>query len=123
LRRRTIPKSEEKLSAYITKSKKLNPSNFQKKIKIALLSNFTLDGLAEQVSEDALVYRDSNGVILNAGDTVVIIKDLPVKGAGFTAKQGVAVRNISLVPDDETHIEGRVNGVKIHLKTCFLKKS
>ncbi len=80
-------------------------------------------GLPEESDENALVHRDSNGVILNAGDTVVIIKDLPVKGAGFTAKQGTAVRNISLVHDDETHIEGRVNGVKIHLKTCFLKKS
>ena len=80
-------------------------------------------GLPQEEDEDALVYRDSNGVILNAGDTVVIIKDLPVKGAGFVAKQGVAVRNIGLVPGDETHIEGRVNGVKIQLKTCFLKKS
>jgi protein PhnA len=79
-------------------------------------------GLPDEVDENALVYRDANGVILNSGDTVVIIKDLPVKGAGFTAKQGVAVRNIGLVPNDETHIEGRVNGVKIHLKTCFLKK-
>jgi protein PhnA len=87
------------------------------------VKQWALDGLAEQVSEDALVYRDSNGVILNVGDTVVIIKDLPVKGAGFTAKQGTSVKNISLVPNDETHIEGRVNGVKIHLKTCFLKKS
>ena len=81
------------------------------------------DGLPEEDDEDALIYRDSNGVILSHGDTVVIVKDLPVKGAGFTAKQGTAVRNISLVPNDETHIEGRVNGVKIQLKTCFLKKS
>ncbi|MBT3280674.1 MAG: PhnA domain protein [Campylobacteraceae bacterium] len=81
------------------------------------------DGLPDEPDEDALIYRDSNGVILNAGDTVVIVKDLPVKGAGFVAKQGVAVRNIGLVPGDETHIEGRVNGVKVHLKTCFLKKS
>jgi protein PhnA len=80
-------------------------------------------GLSEESDEDSLVYKDVNGVILNHGDTVTIIKDLPVKGAGFTAKQGTAVRNISLVPNDETHIEGRVNGVKIHLKTCFLKKS
>ncbi len=80
-------------------------------------------GLPEEEDEDALVYRDSNGVVLAHGDTVVVIKDLPVKGAGFTAKQGTAVRNISLVPNDETHIEGRVNGVKIQLKTCFLKKS
>ena len=81
------------------------------------------DGLDSEEDDDTLIYRDSNGVILNHGDTVVIIKDLPVKGAGFTAKQGTAVRNISLVRTDETLIEGRVNGVKIQLKTCFLKKS
>ncbi len=80
------------------------------------------DGIEED-DEDALIYRDSNGVILEKGDTVVILKDLPVKGAGFTAKQGTAVRNISLARGDETHIEGRVNGVKVQLKTCFLKKS
>jgi protein PhnA len=80
------------------------------------------EGLPEEKDPNAPIYRDSNGVELNAGDTVVIIKDLPVKGAGFTAKQGTAVRNISLVHGDPTHIEGRVNGVKIHLKTCFLKK-
>ncbi|MBU0720026.1 PhnA domain-containing protein [bacterium] len=72
---------------------------------------------------DALVYRDSNGVVLNAGDTVVIIKDLDVKGTGFVAKRGTAVRNIGLVPNDAEHIEGRVNGVKIHILTKFLKKS
>ena len=70
-----------------------------------------------------IIHKDSNGVVLNAGDTVTIIKDLEVKGAGFTAKRGTAVRNISLPSDDETHIEGRVNGVKIMLKTEFLKKS
>ncbi len=73
--------------------------------------------------EDALVYKDANGVILNAGDTVVITKDLDVKGTGFTAKRGTAVRNIGLVHGDAEHIEGRVNGVKIHILTKFLKKS
>lgn len=73
-------------------------------------------------SKNKKVYKDANGVILNDKDTVCIIKDLPVKGAGFIAKQGTQVKNISLVADDETHIEGRVNGVKIHIKTCFLKK-
>lgn len=65
---------------------------------------------------------DSNGVELLAGDTVIIIKDLDVKGAGFTAKRGTAVRNISLTSNPE-QIEGRVNGTKIVLLTCFLKKS
>ncbi len=74
-------------------------------------------------NEDALVYKDANGVVLQAGDTVVITKDLDVKGTGFTAKRGTAVRNIGLVPNDPEHIEGRVNGVKIHILTKYLKKS
>ncbi|MBD3790357.1 MAG: PhnA domain-containing protein [Campylobacterales bacterium] len=69
-----------------------------------------------------IVVRDCNGNLLNEGDSVSIIKDLPVKGAGFTAKQGTTVKNIHLVAEDPTHIEGRVNGVKIFLKTEFLKK-
>lgn len=74
-------------------------------------------------SEEKLVYKDANGVTLQAGDTVVITKDLDVKGTGFTAKRGTAVRNIGLVANDSEHIEGRVNGVKIHILTKFLKKS
>ncbi len=73
-------------------------------------------------SEEAIKHVDSNGVVLQAGDTVTIIKDLEVKGAGFTAKRGTAVRNISLT-DNPEHIEGRVNGVKIVILTKFLKKS
>ena len=73
--------------------------------------------------EEKLVYKDANGVVLQAGDTVVITKDLDVKGTGFTAKRGTAVRNIGLVASDAEHIEGRVNGVKIHILTKFLKKS
>ena len=65
---------------------------------------------------------DSNGAVLQAGDTVTLIKDLVVKGANFTAKRGTAVRNISLTGNPE-QIEGRVNGTRIVLLTCFLKKS
>ncbi len=43
---------------------------------------------------------------LTAGDTVVIIKDLNVKGTSFTAKRGTAVSAISLVADNVEHIEG-----------------
>ncbi len=74
-------------------------------------------------NEEKLIYKDSNGVTLRVGDTVVITKDLDVKGAGFTAKRGTAVRNIGLVSNDSEHIEGRVNGVKIHILTKFLKKT
>jgi protein PhnA len=67
-------------------------------------------------------HRDSNGVPLATGDTVVLIKDLNVKGAGFTAKRGTAVHRISLVPDNDAHIEGRVEGQRIVILTEFVKK-
>ncbi len=70
-----------------------------------------------------LKHRDSNGVILSQGDSVVLIKDLVVKGAGFTAKRGTAVRNINLVNDNPEHIEGKVNGQRIVILTQFVKKS
>ena len=74
-------------------------------------------------AETTPVHKDSNGAQLAAGDTVTLIKDLKVKGAGFTAKQGTAVRNISLVADNAEHIEGRVNGQRIVILTQFTKKS
>jgi protein PhnA len=70
-----------------------------------------------------VVHRDSNGTVLAQGDTVHLIKDLPVKGAGFTAKRGTAVRGISLVADNAGHIEGRVEGQRIVILTEFVKKS
>jgi protein PhnA len=73
--------------------------------------------------EEQLRHIDSNGSLLEAGDTVVLIKDLVVKGGGFTAKRGTAVRGIALVPDNAGHIEGRVNGQKIVILTQFVKKS
>ena len=66
--------------------------------------------------------RDTNGTLLEEGDSVTIIKDLVVKGAGFTAKQGTTVKNIQMVQNDPTHIQGRVNGTKIFILTKFLKK-
>ena len=73
--------------------------------------------------EGAPIHRDANGAALAQGDTVVLIKDLPVKGAGFTAKRGTAVRGISLVADNAAHIEGRVEGQRIVILTQFVKKS
>ncbi len=72
--------------------------------------------------EETVKHIDSNGVVLQAGDTVVLIKDLNVKGGGFTAKRGTAVRNISLVHDDPEHIQGKVNGQTIYILTKFVKK-
>jgi len=78
---------------------------------------------AETAEEDAVVHKDSNGVVLENGDTVVLIKDLKVSGGGFTAKRGTPVRNIRLVADNALQIEGRINGQQLVLLTEFMKKS
>jgi protein PhnA len=72
--------------------------------------------------ENKLIHRDSNGVILNTGDAVVLIKDLKVKGSSMVAKQGTAVRNIRLDHENETYIEGKVDGQQIVLITAYVKK-
>ena len=73
--------------------------------------------------EDKIIHRDSNGTVLQAGDSVTLIKDLDVKGANFTAKRGTVVRNITLVDNNAEHIEGRVEGQHIVILTKFVKKS
>ena len=73
--------------------------------------------------EDAIVHLDSNGVKLEAGDTVVLIKDLAVKGTSMVAKRGVAVRRISLDQNNANHIEGKVDGQHIVILTQYVKKS
>jgi protein PhnA len=66
--------------------------------------------------------RDSNGTELQNGDNITLIKDLKVKGANFTAKQGTMVRGITLT-DNPEHIEGKVNGTRIVLVSAYLKKA
>lgn len=75
-----------------------------------------------QVAEDQVQTRDCHGAVLQAGDSVVIIKDLDVKGTSFVAKRGTTVRNISLT-DNPEHIEGRVNGTRIVILTKYVKKA
>ena len=78
-------------------------------------------GVTEK-TENAVIHRDSNGVILEAGDSVVLIKDLKVKGSSMVAKQGTAVRRISLDHENEKYIEGKVDGQQIVIITDFVKK-
>ena len=71
---------------------------------------------------DKVVHKDSNGVILQPGDTVTLIKDLKVKGASLVAKRGTAVRRIRLVRDNANHIEGKVEGQTVVILTQYVKK-
>jgi protein PhnA len=72
--------------------------------------------------ESKVIHRDSNGVILATGDSVVLIKDLKVKGSSMVAKQGTAVRNIRLDHENAEYIEGRVDGQTIVIITQYVKK-
>ena len=69
-----------------------------------------------------LIHRDVNGVVLAHGDSVVLIKDLKVKGSSMVAKQGTAVRNIRLDHENETYIEGKVGPTRIVIITEYVKK-
>ncbi|OEC82477.1 PhnA domain protein [Photobacterium damselae subsp. damselae] len=73
-------------------------------------------------AEAAVPTLDSNGVALQAGDTVTIIKDLPVKGSSMVIKRGTAVRNISLT-DNPLHIQGRADGVQMVIIAAYTKKN
>ena len=75
-------------------------------------------------ADAAAVVRDCNGNVLAQGDTVVVIKDLKVRGSSVPLKQGTVIRNIRLVEDDPEHIEGHSDRIRdLVLKTCFLRKA
>jgi protein PhnA len=66
--------------------------------------------------------KDSNGNVLNDGNSVTLIKDLKVKGSSLTLKRGTVVKKIKLT-DDAQEVDCRVNGSSIVLRTEFLKKT
>ncbi|AXG75039.1 PhnA protein [Flavobacterium arcticum] len=68
------------------------------------------------------LHKDSNGNILQNGDTVTLTKDLDVKGSTINAKMGTAVRNIRLVHDNVEQIEGKIDGQMIVVLTKFVKR-
>ena len=71
--------------------------------------------------ESEAVAKDSNGAILADGDSVTVIKDLKVKGSSMVIKRGTKVKSIRLT-DDPEHVDCKIDGSSIVLKTCFLKK-
>ena len=97
-------------------------------LDMLFLEDETLEWARETIGGDAsedskVLHKDSNGSALHAGDSVVLIKDLDVKGGGFTAKRGTTVRNITLVENNAEQIEGKVNGQQIVILTKFVKKA
>jgi protein PhnA len=77
--------------------------------------------VVEEVSDSSVV-KDANGTVLQDGDTVVIIKDLPVKGASKAIKAGTKVKNIKLTSGDH-NIDCKVEGFgAMGLKSIFVRK-
>ena len=72
---------------------------------------------------EKIIHRDINGVILENGDNIVLVKDLKVKGSSLVAKQGTAVRNIRLDYENDKYIEGKVGAQQIVIITDFVKKT
>nr|WP_309640524.1 zinc ribbon domain-containing protein YjdM [Flavobacterium sp.] len=66
--------------------------------------------------------KDSNGNLLNDGDSVSVIKDLKVRGSSDVIKRGTMVKNIRLT-DDPAEIDCRVNKTAMVLRTEFVKKA
>jgi len=71
---------------------------------------------------EKIIHRDCNGAILQSGDSIVLIKDLKVKGSSMVAKQGTAVRKISLDHENAKYIEGKVGATQIVIITDYVKK-
>ena len=67
------------------------------------------------------LHKDSNGHVLQNGDSVVLIKSLDVKGSTINAKLGTVVRNIRLDNNTE-QIEGRIEGQVIVILTKYVRK-
>lgn len=77
---------------------------------------------AEAAADDeAVVVKDANGNLLQDGDSVVLIKDLKVKGSSLVLKIGTKVRNIRVVGGDHD-VEGKIDGSAMMLKSMYLKK-
>ena len=94
----------------------------QDAIDMLYLEQETLHWAQAGLALDSEPTMDVNGVVLLAGDSVTIIKDLDVKGANFIAKRGTPVRNISL-SENPLHIEGKVNGQRIVIIAAYTKKN
>lgn len=69
---------------------------------------------------DAVV-KDANGNVLGDGDSVVLIKDLKVKGSSITLKVGTKVRSIRLAGGDH-EVDCRMDAGNFMLKACYLRK-
>lgn len=80
------------------------------------------EGAEAEAAEAEAAVCDANGTVLQNGDTVVLIKDLKVKGSSLVIKQGTKVKNIRLQAGDHD-IACKIDGTPMNLKSEFVKKA
>jgi protein PhnA len=74
-------------------------------------------------AEQARVWKDANGNVLQDGDSVTVIKDLKIKGSSSVVKVGTKVKNIRLIEGDHD-IDCKIDGIgAMQLKSEFVKKA
>ncbi|NLK43686.1 MAG: alkylphosphonate utilization protein [Tissierellia bacterium] len=86
---------------------------------------WTLDGEANKVEDENRIL-DANGNELIDGDSVIVIKDLKVKGSSSSIKGGTKIKNIRLIdnPSDGHNIDCKIDGFgAMKLKSEFVKKA
>lgn len=76
----------------------------------------------ENAASNETVTKDANGNVLQDGDSVILAKDLKVKGSSLVIKKGTKVKNIRII-DGDHDIDCKVDGVSLQLKSEFLKKA
>jgi len=77
----------------------------------------------EELTEPAIEVKDANGVLLQNGDSVIVLKNLPVKGASGSIKAGTKVKNIRLA-DGDHNIDCKIEGFgSMALKSEFVRKA
>jgi alkylphosphonate utilization operon protein PhnA len=76
----------------------------------------------QEITQEDFEVKDSNGNVLKNGDTVLVVKDLKVKG-GSTLKRGTKVKDIRL-SDEAEGVTGKIDGMKgIYIRPEFVKKA
>jgi protein PhnA len=78
-------------------------------------------GAAAAEEEGERIVKDANGNVLQSGDSVVVIKDLKVKGTSTTLKQGSKIKGIRIV-DGDHEVDCKTDVGQMLLKACYLRK-
>ena len=73
-------------------------------------------------ADESEIVKDANGAVLQDGDTVILIKDLKVKGSSQVIKQGTKVKSIRLQEGDDS-LGSKIDGSPMNLKSEFVKKA